>query len=169
MKSEKKNNTLEDLISIVKKLRSPDGCEWDKKQTHESLIPYFLEESHEVVEAIESQDYESLKENRIAGAGIDVFNKEPLEQSHIFWTHPNVTVTPHIASITVIDSAIENSSLLQSEYDLIVSTIEEINKKIEEITQHPIGGQNQQQMILNYRRPLILFTIGRRDFVRGEE
>ena len=62
MKSEKKNNTLEDLISIVKKLRSPDGCEWDKKQTHESLIPYFLEESHEVVEAIESQDYESLKE-----------------------------------------------------------------------------------------------------------
>ena len=62
MKSEKKNNTLEDLISIVKKLRSPDGCDWDKKQTHESLIPYFLEESHEVVEAIQSQDYESLKE-----------------------------------------------------------------------------------------------------------
>jgi len=62
LKSEKKNNTLEDLISIVKKLRSPDGCDWDKKQTHESLIPYFLEESHEVVEAIQSQDYESLKE-----------------------------------------------------------------------------------------------------------
>ena len=62
MKSEKKNNTLEDLISIVKKLRSPDGCDWDKKQTHESLIPYLLEESHEVVEAIQSQNYESLKE-----------------------------------------------------------------------------------------------------------
>ena len=62
MKSEKKNNTLEDLISIVKKLRSPDGCDWDKQQTHESLIPYFLEESHEVVEAIQSQNYDSLKE-----------------------------------------------------------------------------------------------------------
>ena len=70
---------------------------------------------------------------------------------------------------TVIDSAIENSSFLQSEYDLIVSTVEEINKKIEDITLHPIGGQNQQEMILNYRRPLLLFTIGRRDFVRGEE
>ena len=62
MKSEKKNNTLEDLISIVKKLRSPNGCDWDKKQTHESLIPYFLEESHEVVEAIQSKDYDLLKE-----------------------------------------------------------------------------------------------------------
>jgi tetrapyrrole methylase family protein/MazG family protein len=62
LKSEKKNNTLQDLISIVKKLRSPDGCDWDKKQTHESLIPYFLEESHEVVEAIQSKNYDSLKE-----------------------------------------------------------------------------------------------------------
>ena len=62
MKSEKKNNTLEDLIRIVKKLRSPDGCEWDNKQTHESLIPYLLEESHEVVEAIQSKDYNLLKE-----------------------------------------------------------------------------------------------------------
>ena len=62
MKSEKKNNTLEDLISIVKKLRSPDGCDWDKQQTHESLFPYFLEESHEVVEAIQSKNYDSLKE-----------------------------------------------------------------------------------------------------------
>ena len=62
MKLKKKNNTLEDLISIVKKLRSPNGCEWDKKQTHESLIPYFLEELHEVIEAIQSQDYNSLKE-----------------------------------------------------------------------------------------------------------
>ena len=62
MKSEKKNNTLEGLISIVKKLRSPDGCDWDKKQTHESLIPYFLEESHEVIEAIQSKDYDLLKE-----------------------------------------------------------------------------------------------------------
>ncbi|MBI45486.1 MAG: nucleoside triphosphate pyrophosphohydrolase [Candidatus Marinimicrobia bacterium] len=62
MKLEKKNNTLEDLIRIVKKLRSPYGCEWDNKQTHESLIPYLLEESHEVVEAIQSKDYNLLKE-----------------------------------------------------------------------------------------------------------
>ncbi len=50
------------LIEIVKKLRAPNGCEWDKEQTHQSLIPYLLEETHEVIEAIENKDYVSLKE-----------------------------------------------------------------------------------------------------------
>ena len=50
------------LIEIVKKLRSPNGCDWDKEQTHESLVPYLLEETHEVIEAIENKDYDSLKE-----------------------------------------------------------------------------------------------------------
>ena len=50
------------LIEIVKKLRSPNGCEWDKEQTHESLVPYLLEETHEVIEAIENKDYDALKE-----------------------------------------------------------------------------------------------------------
>ena len=62
MKLEKTNNSLDKLIEIVKKLRSPNGCEWDQKQTHESLIPYFLEESYEVIEAIESKNYNLLKE-----------------------------------------------------------------------------------------------------------
>ena len=48
-----------------------------------------------------------IKFNKNFFASLDVFNKEPLVKSHIFWTHPNVTVTPHIASITVTDSAIE--------------------------------------------------------------
>ena len=43
---------LKDLISLVEKLRAPDGCDWDRKQTSETIIPYLLEESHEVVEAI---------------------------------------------------------------------------------------------------------------------
>jgi len=50
------------LIEIVKKLRSPNGCDWDKEQTHQSLIPYLLEETHEVIEAIENNDYDALKE-----------------------------------------------------------------------------------------------------------
>ena len=31
---------LEDLVNTLKKLRAPDGCEWDRQQNHESLIPY---------------------------------------------------------------------------------------------------------------------------------
>tara|TARA_B110001454_G_scaffold205187_1_gene214575 strand:+ start:5301 stop:6050 length:750 start_codon:yes stop_codon:yes gene_type:complete len=50
------------LIKIVKKLKGPDGCEWDRKQTHQSLTPYLLEETHEVIEAIENKDYDALKE-----------------------------------------------------------------------------------------------------------
>jgi len=41
------------LIKVLETLLSPNGCEWDKRQTHESLIPYLLEETHEVIEAIE--------------------------------------------------------------------------------------------------------------------
>ena len=55
-------NKLNKLIDIVKKLRAPNGCDWDKVQTHDSLIPYLLEETYEVIEAIEKNNYNSLKE-----------------------------------------------------------------------------------------------------------
>lgn len=44
---------IESLVEIVKSLRGPDGCPWDKEQTHESLTQYAIEETHELVEAIE--------------------------------------------------------------------------------------------------------------------
>ena len=56
-------NKLEDLIQILKNLRSPDGCDWDKKQTHESLIPYLLEETYEVIAASKNNDYKLLKDD----------------------------------------------------------------------------------------------------------
>ena len=51
-----------ELIDIVERLRAPDGCSWDKEQTHESLLPYFLEEAYEVIESVESKDWKTLKE-----------------------------------------------------------------------------------------------------------
>ena len=50
------------LVDILKKLRAPDGCEWDREQTHTSLIPYLTEETYEVIEAIENNDSNALKE-----------------------------------------------------------------------------------------------------------
>ena len=47
-----------------------------------------------------------LKFNKNFYASLDVFKKEPLSENHKFWKHPNVTVTPHIAAITDIDSSI---------------------------------------------------------------
>ncbi|MEW6016430.1 MAG: nucleoside triphosphate pyrophosphohydrolase [Candidatus Zixiibacteriota bacterium] len=52
-------NKLREIMAI---LRSPEGCAWDRKQTHRSLLPYLIEEAYEVVEAVENEDYKHLKE-----------------------------------------------------------------------------------------------------------
>lgn len=61
-KAEEKVYSYFDLIKILKQLRGENGCPWDKKQTHESLIKCLLEESNEVIEAIENKDDENLTE-----------------------------------------------------------------------------------------------------------
>ena len=58
----KQHQSFLELIDIVEKLRSPDGCPWDKEQTHGSLLPYFLEETYEVIESVELGDWVTLKE-----------------------------------------------------------------------------------------------------------
>jgi len=50
------------LVELMAKLRAPDGCQWDRKQTHDSLKPYLLEETYEVLETIDRREYEKLKE-----------------------------------------------------------------------------------------------------------
>lgn len=51
-----------DLIAIIERLRSPGGCPWDREQTHESLRANLLEETYEVIEAINCQDDANLEE-----------------------------------------------------------------------------------------------------------
>ena len=62
LKLEKNPKSLNDLIEIIRILRSPNGCDWDKEQTHKSLIPYLIEETYEVIDAINDNDYSLLKE-----------------------------------------------------------------------------------------------------------
>jgi MazG family protein len=50
------------LVRIMEILRSPEGCAWDRKQDHRSLLPYLIEEAYEVVETIEAGDIDALKE-----------------------------------------------------------------------------------------------------------
>ena len=54
--------SLSNVVNIMAILRGPKGCPWDREQTSESLKPYLLEEVYEVLEAIDSQDPSSLKE-----------------------------------------------------------------------------------------------------------
>ena len=50
------------LVDLVATLRAPDGCPWDREQTIDSLKPYVLEETYEVLEAIDRGDHASLRE-----------------------------------------------------------------------------------------------------------
>lgn len=51
-----------DLVEIMKILRSPDGCPWDRVQTHESIRQNFIEETYEAIEAIDTKDADLLRE-----------------------------------------------------------------------------------------------------------
>jgi XTP/dITP diphosphohydrolase len=50
------------LVAVMDTLRSPGGCPWDAEQTHESLVPFALEEAHELAEAIEAGDRAGMRE-----------------------------------------------------------------------------------------------------------
>ncbi|MCH5585865.1 nucleoside triphosphate pyrophosphohydrolase [Shimazuella sp. AN120528] len=50
------------LVQIMRQLRSPEGCPWDREQTHESLRPYLIEEAYEFIDAINQQDDQAMVE-----------------------------------------------------------------------------------------------------------
>ena len=60
MTKDKKN--IQDLIELVDILRGEDGCPWDKVQTHSSIKNAIVEESYEVLDAIEKNDYKAMTE-----------------------------------------------------------------------------------------------------------
>lgn len=58
----KTRHTFDDLIYIIHRLRMPDGCEWDKAQTHESIRSNCIEEAYELVDAIDNKDLPNMRE-----------------------------------------------------------------------------------------------------------
>lgn len=57
-----RHRTLEELVDVTARLRAPGGCAWDSQQTHQSLKRYLIEESYEVLEAIDQADYEMMED-----------------------------------------------------------------------------------------------------------
>jgi glyoxylate/hydroxypyruvate reductase A len=53
---------------------------------------------------VEEDLLEAIDAGQLSGACLDVFRKEPLPKDHIFWHHPKINITPHIASITSPES-----------------------------------------------------------------
>ena len=56
------NRAFQTLVDIVARLRAPDGCPWDREQTHQSLTPYLIEETYEAVEEIDANSMPGLRE-----------------------------------------------------------------------------------------------------------
>ena len=54
--------TFDDLIRIMRRLRGPGGCPWDRKQNHRTLLPYLLEEAYEVIDSVDRQNMPALRE-----------------------------------------------------------------------------------------------------------
>lgn len=59
---DKKTYNFDDLVTVMKVLRSEEGCMWDREQTHESIRNNFIEETYEVIEAIDTCDTKLLRE-----------------------------------------------------------------------------------------------------------
>lgn len=53
---------FEELVRVMARLRAPGGCPWDRKQTFDSIKSYLLEETYEVMDAIDNQDWKGLEE-----------------------------------------------------------------------------------------------------------
>ena len=53
---------LDELVAVMARLRAPGGCPWDADQTHESLVQYLIEETYELIEAIETGDRDEMLE-----------------------------------------------------------------------------------------------------------
>jgi tetrapyrrole methylase family protein / MazG family protein len=53
---------FQQLVEIMQRLRGPDGCPWDREQTFDSIKPFTLEETYEVIDAIDRRDYPGLAE-----------------------------------------------------------------------------------------------------------
>ena len=56
------SSRLLELVAVMDRLRSPGGCPWDARQTHASLLRYLVEESYEVVDAVENGDVTELRD-----------------------------------------------------------------------------------------------------------
>ena len=62
MPSSEEGRWLLDLVKVMARLRGPGGCPWDREQSHETLARHLLEESHELLEAIDRGDSEAIRD-----------------------------------------------------------------------------------------------------------
>lgn len=86
----KENYSFQDLVEIVKILREPGGCPWDREQTHQSIREDFLEETYEAIEAIDTNN-PSLMEEELGDVLLQCVLHADMARTDGWFTIDNVT------------------------------------------------------------------------------
>ncbi len=139
-------SAIRELIEIVAKLRSPsEGCPWDLAQTHESLIPYILEEAYEVVDAIRNKDNKEIKEELgdlllqvVLQAQIGneqrLFNLEDIAKeisNKLIRRHPHVFENQKATTIDEVKNNWEKIKMLEKPYKTSLTPIsDDLKEKV---------------------------------------
>ncbi len=124
---------IKNLVDVIKKMRSPEGCPWDRKQTPESLIPQLLEEVYELIDAIYEKDSEKIKEELGDVLLHIVFQAVFLEEKNQF------TIEDVIKEI--VDKIIRRHPHVFANKK--INSIEELNITWEEIKAKEKGKENR--------------------------
>ena len=86
---------MDDLVHVMERLRAPDGCPWDREQTHESLLPSLLEESYEYIQAVRDGDIDHMYDELGDVLLQVVFHAEVARQHGDFDLHDVTTAICH--------------------------------------------------------------------------
>ncbi|MCL2034433.1 MAG: nucleoside triphosphate pyrophosphohydrolase [Oscillospiraceae bacterium] len=136
--------SMDDLLQIMRILRAPNGCPWDKEQTHESIRKNFIEETYEVAEAIDNKDAGLLKEE-LGDVLLQVVFHAQIEDELGVFSFSDVADGvcrklierhPHIFGKTKAD------------------TTQEVLRNWEDIKQKQKGVKNHSEVLLNVPRTL---------------
>ncbi|MFC0014562.1 MULTISPECIES: nucleoside triphosphate pyrophosphohydrolase [Allobacillus] len=108
-------HTFNQLREVIATLRGPNGCPWDRKQTHESLRPYLIEEAYEVIDAIQEEDDDHIAEE-LGDVLLQVMLHSQIGEDNGFFSVDDVirSITekmierhPHVFGDVEVDSADE--------------------------------------------------------------
>jgi tetrapyrrole methylase family protein/MazG family protein len=113
--AESANELFGELVRIMARLRGENGCPWDREQTHQSIKPYFVEETYEVLEAIDEGDADKLCEELGDVMLQVVFHARMAEEAELFQigdvlqaiTEKLVRRHPHVFGTVQADTAQE--------------------------------------------------------------
>ena len=130
------------LVEIVASLRAPDGCPWDREQTPDSLKPFVLEETYEVLDAIDRHDHAALEEE----LGDFLYQAVFLAQLEADAGH--FTIEDSIRSIA--DKLVRRHPhvFLRDEGEAPLESAGQVRARWEEIKAQERGGQSRRQTLL---------------------